>query len=925
MFVALRGALLTVVAVLVQGGGHLTRLEHVLYDRRVAYCQFSAPPPSNNFIHLDIDDNALAHVGRWPWPRSQMAEIVDELRLAEPKVLVLDILFAEPGGTADDGSGATVDQDQVLAGAFRRFGPCLVPVSLSFEDVGPKGELQRHLLGLLVDNPERSPVECQKLLEAQGFRIATLATQVNQAFLSLRPQALYERIWRELSADGALDEPELRKRLLPHVNSETRSVLEKLLDEQYERVLRERQLLRFTLPMQPGLPPILRASDQVTPVVPLGQAAGFSGFVDYLPDRVEGTVRSVPLAVVYRGRIIPHMSLVAACAMLDADIHDLRFTADSVTIPRRQGRDIVIPVSTRQTTTAGDVGLLMQVPLFGREGEWLTMYDYPRHQANAQHVSLYEVWQICLTSRSIRNNQTLADQALIKMLKLTDPNTAASYAAAPLHDQAKIDFIRSTRDNVSKIIEGLAAVPEAGPDVRLLLQNLKASDEVLRQFLTQNEALEQQLKKLRADLRQKLKGRALFLGGTGTGQLDVYPTSLFFSCPGIVIHGAIFNAIMTGKMWTVAKPKINLLITAMLGLLTVVLVSLLSPLPAFLASVLLGGGYLAINGLVLFDHNNLIVDAAGPLVAIGLVWSGLTLTNFIIEVRERARITRRFRCYVDPSLVNWVLDHPRQARFDGEAREMTVAFSDLAGFTPLLDEIGEQAVPVLAEYMGRMVPIIRAQQGYVAQLLGDGIFFFFGAPEPDTDHATHAVAAILSMHAALEEFNVQLRGRGLLPLGMRAGVGSGRVIIGDAGPPEASAYTALGATTNLAARLESANKLFGTRTLVTDRTVELLNGAFLVRPVANLRAVGKKTGVQVYEPLCAMSAATPQLRCLVQHTTLVVKAYQSGAFKGCLTAAEQMQRDCGSSKLVDLYLGLSSNHLASSPAYFDGIIDQPEK
>jgi adenylate cyclase len=415
------------------------------------------------------------------------------------------------------------------------------------------------------------------------------------------------------------------------------------------------------------------------------------------------------------------------------------------------------------------------------------------------------------------------------------------------------------------------------------------------------------------------------MGGTATGLLDARPTSLIFSCPGVVIHGAIFNAIMTGKMWRVAPGYVAWLITLAAGLLTGLLISNFSPLRAFFASAILILSYLAFNGYVLFDYGNLIVSAAGPLVAVALVWSGVTLTDFILEISERNRITKRFSSYVDPALVNWVLEHPEQTRFDGEIREMTMAFSDLESFTTLTEKLGEKAVQLLSEYMGEMVPVVRANQGYVAKQIGDGLFFFFGAPLPDPDHAKHAVKTILQMQEALAKFNLTLPKRGLPRLIMRLGVSTGKVVIGDAGPSDASDYTALGDSVNLASRMEAANKVFGTYNMITERTVALLDGAFLVRPIAKLRVKGKTEGVPVFEPLCAIESVTPEKQELADLTVRLVDSFERGEFATCIEVADQMDAKFGHTKFVSLYRNLSQTYLVTPPEHFDGQVVLTEK
>src|SRR5205814_2875552 len=140
-----------------------------------------------------------------------------------------------------------------------------------------------------------------------------------------------------------------------------------------------------------------------------------------------------------------------------------------------------------------------------------------------------------------------------------------------------------------------------------------------------------------------------------------------------------------------------------------------------------------------------------------------------------------------------------------------VGFTDLADFTALSERLKEQTVPLLGEYLGEMVPIIRKRGGYVNKFIGDGIMFFFGAFQPDPRHALDAVESVLEMHEALARFNQRLAREGRPTLMMRAGVNTGEVVVGDSGPPDASDFTALGDPVNFASRLESANKAVGTR------------------------------------------------------------------------------------------------------------------
>ena len=232
---------------------------------------------------------------------------------------------------------------------------------------------------------------------------------------------------------------------------------------------------------------------------------------------------------------------------------------------------------------------------------------------------------------------------------------------------------------------------------------------------------------------------------------------------------------------------------------------------------------------------------------------------------------------------------------------MTVVFTDLQGFTALSEVLRGRVVKMLGRYIELMVPLIREHNGYVNKFLGDGIMCFFGAPAENPQHAADALEAVLAMQRALAPFNAELAAHGLPTLAMRAGVSTGPMFVGDAGPSFASEFTVIGDRVNLASRLESANKATGTRNLVTARTAELAGDAFLCRPVAKLRVVGKLQTEMVYEVLCEAGAADDRARDLVRLTRAVFDAFQTGELDRCRNAIEDYEREFGPDKLADLY------------------------
>jgi adenylate cyclase len=123
----------------------------------------------------------------------------------------------------------------------------------------------------------------------------------------------------------------------------------------------------------------------------------------------------------------------------------------------------------------------------------------------------------------------------------------------------------------------------------------------------------------------------------------------------------------------------------------------------------------------------------------------------------------------------------------------------------------------------------------------------------------------------------------------------------------------LGDNVNLAARLESANKALGSRTLVVERTVELMGPGVLVRPIARLQVVGKTQGVLTYEPIAFESDATEAQRKLAEHSKRVVDLFTARKFEECIKAVEAMQDELGSSKFTALYLAQAREYLLGPP------------
>ncbi len=191
----------------------------------------------------------------------------------------------------------------------------------------------------------------------------------------------------------------------------------------------------------------------------------------------------------------------------------------------------------------------------------------------------------------------------------------------------------------------------------------------------------------------------------------------------------------------------------------------------------------------------------------------------------------------------------------GERKQVTVLFCDLAGSTAIAERLDpEEYGDLLDQYLELAFREIYRFEGIVNQIAGDGLMALFGAPVAHEDAPQRAIRAALAIEEALGLLNERLRGRGP-ELRARIGINSGPVVVGTVGNDLKMDYTAVGDTTNLAARLES---LAAPGTiLVSEPTYRLVRGFFQVRPTGPLAVKGKSEPVAAYEILGESAAATP--------------------------------------------------------------------
>lgn len=233
-----------------------------------------------------------------------------------------------------------------------------------------------------------------------------------------------------------------------------------------------------------------------------------------------------------------------------------------------------------------------------------------------------------------------------------------------------------------------------------------------------------------------------------------------------------------------------------------------------------------------------------------------SFNSMVQELRSKERIKATFGQYVDPRVVEKLLQQEESGFNNGEKRVMTVFFSDVEGFstiTEFLTPLG--LVNVINKYLTlASEPIIR-YKGVIDKYIGDAVMSFWGPPFTDeSEHAKLACMASLEQFVKLEELQQimpDLLGfrKGLPKINIRIGLCTGELIVGNIGSNISKSYTVLGDTVNIASRLESANKQYGTRILMSEETYKLVKEDFETREIDNIIVVGKSEPVRIFELL----------------------------------------------------------------------------
>ena len=967
-----------------QAFGLLERLELISLDMRFQYANRMRADP--RIVCIDIDNTSLASVGRWPWPRDVQAALVALPAEFGARAILVDITWNEPEPVAlalpgdsdmlDDPAAlrsaelGLIQPDARLAQALRGAGNAFLAFDSTSRDIESSEEFREAAARLRAGDeagaaarldalrsadtrpalrqddprlqrlPERARVlawlrDAPAASEAQIAERLGDAVLVRGAFPRLQQAALRWWIDDWLDADPAreaLAAPALMRQIELELSARMlagESALRDALALALRHVLGERATLRKARHSRDHVGAIAERADAVTPIYHLhAQAAARCGLVNFEPD-LDGVVRRLPLFVSYRDAVIGQLGLDVACAMLDVDPRGMRARSGLLEIPR----------------AADAAPLRVQVDGRGRAlVPWLPQRDWTRqftHLGADDLVTLQRFRERLLSNERTReaalrvllaaqSDAAVADADVLaaieayerQWLELRDAPDGAEMASLLAEQIAGLRAqVAEIEARVAPHSDGVRqAEPEEVGAARAQLSALRETQTQLRTAIAEYEAR----------LRLKLNGKICLIGYTATSLADMKPIPTSRSAAGVMGHANLLNGLLTGTTVRWASPAANGALSLGWGVLVCVASAWLRPRVAF-----------GVFALALVAHLLLAIGAfwwrlywlalAGPLLAMALSYLLIATYRFVFVDRERRTLSTALGQYTSRQIARQVAEDPQLAQ-RAEEREVTAIFTDLRGFTTISERIGaERTQRVLNVCLGRFVDVMLRHEAMVNKFIGDGIFAFWNPViHPQADHARRACETALDLCEALTALRDEQRAADGDPafqdLELRIGIATGRAVVGPCGSEQKYDYTCIGDTVNLAARLESGNKFYGTRILVNGTAAEQAGAGFEYRALGGVQAKGKTRAVPVFELLGRVGSIEPARRARAEAFAAAVARFQARDFHAALHAFETLHQQDPGDPAAAAYFELSARLLGKPPpADWNGAIELVEK
>jgi len=861
--------------------------------------------PSGEVVFLDVDDNAIAYNGVFPWPRSITAEGLLRLKEYGARAAIFDIEYIDKGPQGVDSiylnRGLSTDFSQSFSGINSAVADILSAIRsgrFSPSDIDDIAEDFHDYI-----NSEHDDL----FARAQGV------ARDNDVYL-VQASALFGRSWATLN---------LREE--PLVDAEQAG----------RRPIAEE---RFSYPVKalananPGV-----HVDILTTLPGFALAAAGSGFTNVVVDR-DGVRRRIDLAQ----NVFGHWYLQLAFAPLinylgnpEIEMGNLKLVMRNAIMPDGITKDITIPL----------------------DGKGRMVLDWPRtdYPESYKHVSFYEFSlledieaELEYDARAFGSMDTHFFAQFDPYLTMV-PFIAADLAryfdaiyttrAAALEECSEelfwtfVDYRAETRALIGELLE-----IDPGARVNALAPDLaEAYPEYAAAILNEAEYIASmagrlalnldRYEEIRKTIEDAVRDKFCILGRSDTGTTDIGTNPFHSKYVNVGTHGVVLDMILSEIFITPIATQWLILFTLFFVVLFFIVSEKIQPVwraaSGFLATFLIVAASAA-----LFRYTGLFFN---PLLTVFSLVSAVILREIISYAgseREKQFIRKAFSTYVSDDVVKEILADPSRLQLGGTKRHMSAIFTDVQSFSSISERLDpEGLVSLLNRYLTHMSDVILKEMGTIDKYEGDAIIAFFGAPVELPDHAYRACVSAINMKRVEIELNKKMLEENIspLPLLTRIGINTGSMVAGNMGTGNKMNYTIMGNAVNVASRLEGANKQYGTWILASEDTVLEAGKRILTRKLDRVRFVGINEPVRIYELLDTAEAAGPEKLKLIEVFHQALALYENRQWKEALEGFRESLSIEGAGP-SDLYLERCEAFLKNPPQdAWDGVNNLTEK
>jgi adenylate cyclase len=493
----------------------------------------------------------------------------------------------------------------------------------------------------------------------------------------------------------------------------------------------------------------------------------------------------------------------------------------------------------------------------------------------------------------------------------------------------ELDLNNEDGEKVSSIpvdTEGAVAINYAGPRYMYPhvsvyeLFNGKDTMQITQRVKGENKTLEVKKKDF-------LKDKIFLFGATAIGIFDLRVTPFDENYPGLETHANLVDNLLNQNYLTKTPLEKEYLPYALLilGLIFSFALSRMGAVPGLVLTIATLAGIYFVDKFYLFRAGTVVVILF-PILLVSVIYISLNFYKYLTEERKKKELKGTFEKYVSPAIVNEILSDPEKLELGGRKERMTVLFSDIRGFTTISEKLDASALSdLLNDYLSPMTRLVFENNGTLDKYMGDAIMAFFGAPIHYADHAAKACRCSLEMLDMLKVLQDEFAAKNLPFIDIGIGLNTGEMSVGNMGSNIVRSYTVMGDAVNLGSRLEGINKQYGTRIIISEFTHGDIKDDFITREIDWVRVKGKLEPVRIFE-LVAEKEAPSQVQMKLDHFIQGFELYHKMDFDGALeqfnSALEVDAGDAPSKLYVQRCLDYQQQ---PPPADWDGVFQMTTK